>query len=180
MKIKNYNIRKINVLIIDDDVHLRQIVKGILRSLGVHSIRETDNGADALKILSHFPADIIFCDWNMDPLDGLEFTRLVRTASDSPNPYVPIIMVTAHNEFLRVIRARDAGINEYLVKPVTPNSLYARICSVIDNPRPYIRSFGKQSYFGPTRRRQAIAPDVECERRKLAPVEIAMHSTGYA
>ncbi len=180
MTFKNYNIQKVNVLIVDDDIHSRQIVKGILRPLGVRNIREADNGADALRELKTFAADIVFCDWNMDPLDGLEFTRMVRTASDSPNPFVPIIMLTAHNEFTHVTTARDAGINEYLIKPVTPKSLYARICAVIDNPRPYIRSFGKDHYFGPTRRRRDVPAHVEVDRRKVEPVQVAIHPHVHA
>ncbi|MCW8914571.1 MAG: response regulator [Magnetovibrio sp.] len=180
MTFKNYNIKKVNVLIVDDDVHSRQIVKGILRPLGVRNIQEVDNGADALRVLKHFAADIVFCDWNMTPVDGLEFTRLVRTSTDSPNPFVPIIMLTAHNEFSYVTTARDAGINEYLIKPVTPKSLYARICAVIDNPRPYIRSFGKDHYFGPTRRRHDVPTDAEMDRRKAEPVHVAIQSMAYA
>ena len=180
MTFKNYNIQNVNVLVVDDDIHSRQIVKGILRALGVRDMREAEDGAEALRILQTFAADIVFCDWNMCPVDGLEFTRLVRTSSDSPNPFVNIVMLTAHREFKHVVEARDAGINEYLIKPVSPQSLYARICAVIDNPRPYVRSFGEDDYFGPTRRRHDSALYVDVDRRQSAPVEVARQSLGYA
>ncbi|MEG3619258.1 response regulator [Magnetovibrio sp. PR-2] len=180
MTFKTYNIQNVNVLVVDDDIHSRQIVKGILWALGVRDVREAKDGAEALRILQTFAADIVFCDWNMCPIDGLEFTRLVRTSTDSPNPFVNIVMLTAHREFKHVIEARDAGINEYLIKPVSPKSLYARICAVIDNPRPYVRCFGDGEYFGPTRRRHDSELYADAERRHSAPVEVARQSLGYA
>ena len=100
----------------------------------------------------------------MEPLDGLDFVRLVRTAKDSPNPYVPIIMLSGYTEYRRVTEARDAGINEFLAKPISARALYLRFASIIDNPRPFIRT---KSYFGPDRRRQNLgAPRGTKERRK--------------
>ena len=100
-------------------------------------------------------ADVLIVDWHMQPLDGLDFVRLVRTASDSPNPYVPIIMLTGYTEYARVVEARDAGINEFLAKPISAKSLYLRFAAIIDNPRPFIRT---KKYFGPDRRRQELGP----------------------
>ena len=180
MTFKNYNIQKVNVLIVDDDDHSRQLVKGILRAFGVVDVREADNGADALRELQTFDADIVFCDWQMTPIDGLEFTRLVRTSPDSPNPFVPIIMLTAHREFQHVTTARDAGINEYLIKPMTPKSLYARICAVIDFPRPFIRCTGYKGYFGPTRRRHDAEYNPDLDRRRMQPVEVERAALGFA
>jgi len=86
----------------------------------------------------------------MEPLDGIDFTRMVRTAPDSPNPFVPIIMLTAHSSMERVIQARDSGVNEFLAKPVTAKGLYNRIATVIESPRQFVRA---SEYFGPDRRR---------------------------
>ena len=86
----------------------------------------------------------------MEPLDGIDFTRMVRTAPDSPNPFVPIIMLTSQGAFERVQQARDTGVTEFLIKPVTANALYSRIVNVIQNPRQYVRV---SEYFGPDRRR---------------------------
>src|SRR3546814_1089406 len=91
-------------------------------------------------------------DWSSDVCSSdLDFTRLVRRGEDSPHPYVPIVMLTAHTERHRVLTARDAGVSEFLRKPVTPKDLYLRLVSVIETPRPFVRS---PNYVGPCRRRR--------------------------
>ncbi len=92
----------------------------------------------------------------------LELTRLVRTGKDSLNPYVPIIVVTAHAERRHVLVARDAGINGFVAKPVSPTNLLRHIIEVIEYPRPFISNTG---YFGPDRRRRS-AEYVGLERRR--------------
>ncbi len=90
-------------------------------------------------------------DFNMSPIDGVEFTRLVRQAADSPNPFLPIIMLTGHAARARVEEARDAGVTEFVVKPVTAKAVLDRINAVVNKARPFIRT---QEYFGPDRRRR--------------------------
>ena len=125
---------------------------------------EVSDAAKAFQELQHFSADVIIVDWNMQPLDGLDFVRLVRTAKDTPNPYVPIIMLSGYTEYRRVTEARDAGVNEYLAKPISAKALYQRFVSIIDNPRSFVRT---KKFFGPCRRRQDQGPPRGVpERRK--------------
>jgi DNA-binding response OmpR family regulator len=145
------DLSRLCVLIVDDNTHMRLIVTEILRSLGVGTIKAAADGADALKMMRVVEADIVIADIDMAPLDGLELTRLLRTSKDSPNPYVPIIMLTGHTEAFRVVEARDAGIDEFLAKPISVSSLYSRMRAVIERRRLYIRSKG---YVGPDRRRR--------------------------
>ncbi len=159
----DYNLTRLNFLIVDDNKHMRALVKSILHALGVKSVLEAGDGADAFKELRHFPADVIVCDWSMSPLDGLDFVRMVRTGSDSPNPFVPIIMLTGHTEMHRVLEARDSGVHEFLAKPVSATKLYSRIRRIIENPRPFVRA---GLYFGPDRRRQESLAYNGPERRK--------------
>ena len=169
-----YKLDRINFLVVDDNRHMRSLVKGILLALGTRLVAEAADGADAFKELRVFPADVIICDWNMSPLDGLDFVRLVRTAKDSPNPFVPILMLTGHTEMARVIEARDAGVHEFLAKPISAKGLYSRISSIIESPRTFIRASG---YFGPDRRRRAAGGKMEYkgkERRKKSPEEMAV------
>ena len=159
-----YALDSVNILILDDNRHMRSLVQSILHALGVKHIREAADAPQAFKELQHFHADIIIADWHMEPLDGLDFVRLVRTAKDSPNPYVPIIMLTAHTEYSRVCEARDAGVNEFLAKPISAKALYARFASIIENPRSFIRT---KTYFGPDQRRQNMGrPRGTPEHRK--------------
>ena len=148
-----YNLERLNFLIVDDNKHMRALVKTILHALGSKNVTEAADGANAFKELRVFPADIIICDWNMSPLDGMDFVRLVRTGKDSPNPFVPLIMLTGHTELSRVMEARDVGVHEFLAKPISAKGLYSRIRSIIEHPRPFVRT---SVYFGPDRRRRQI------------------------
>lgn len=158
-----YDIERMSFMIVDDNKHMRVLVKHILNSFGVRSISEATDGADAFKELKTFSPDIVICDWEMDPLDGIDFVRLVRKGDDSPDHFMPIIMLTGHTETNRVMEARDAGINEFLAKPISAKALYARIRSIIDNPRPFIKT---PAYFGPDRRRSVSATYRGAERRQ--------------
>ncbi len=141
----------VRVLVVDDNQHMRAIVGVMLNSFGIKMVREAKDGADALDALRRWPADLAICDFLMDAMDGVEFTRQVRNATDSPNPYLPVVMLTGHSELTRVTEARDAGVTEFVVKPLTAKALVDRINTVIFKPRPFIRS---RDYFGPDRRRK--------------------------
>ena len=143
-----YDIRHLRVLIVDGNWNMVRILRQILRALGMRDVKEAADGASALKAMVGFPADIILTDWEMEPMNGLEFVRRVRDAQGG-SPFVPIIMISGHTELARVVEARNAGINEYVAKPVSARSLYARIVRVIDAPRRFVRS---EHYFGPDRR----------------------------
>jgi DNA-binding response OmpR family regulator len=100
-------------------------------------------------------------------MDGLTFTKKVRTDPNSPNPYVPIIMLTGHTETARVMEARDAGINMFLAKPISVKALSERLALMIDNPARFVRT---PTYFGPDRRRKDVGPPKGMpERRKSNP-----------
>ena len=88
------DLSRLNVLAVDDNRHMLTIVKSILYGLGIRNVQTAMDAADAFEELRHYLADIVICDWVMSPLDGIEFVRLIRSADDSPNRYVPIIMLT--------------------------------------------------------------------------------------
>lgn len=140
----------LQILLVDDNQHMRAITATILNSAGFRRIREVRDGAEALDALRDWPADLAIVDFNMAPIDGVEFTRLIRNSADSPNPYLPIIMMTGHSEKSRVCEARDAGVTEFVVKPITAKAVLSRIQAVIFKPRPFVKS---ETYFGPCRRR---------------------------
>ncbi|MEE8284349.1 MAG: response regulator [Alphaproteobacteria bacterium] len=146
-----YNLERLNFLVVDDNRHMRSLVRTILRALGARNVAEATDGADAYQRLGTYAPDVIICNWQMSPMDGLEFVRLVRTDTESPNPFVPVIMLTAHTEAKRVVEARDAGVTEFLAKPISAHQLYSRIVAVIERPRPFIRA---KPYVGPERRRR--------------------------
>lgn len=158
------SLQSLNVLLVDDNQHMRAITAAILQSAGVRSIREVSDGAAALDMVRDYPVDLAIVDFNMFPLDGVEFTRLVRNSADSPNPYLPIIMMTGHSAKRRVCEARDAGVTEFLVKPITAKAVLDRIQAVIFHARPFVRT---ENYFGPDRRR-VQKPDYKGPRRRAS------------
>lgn len=159
----------ISFLIVDDNAFMRTIVKRILGTMGVREIREAEDGAEALKILNVFAPDIIITDWVMEPIDGLVLTHMIRNDKKSENPFVPIIMLTAHSEMARITQARDTGVNEYIVKPVSVKALFSRIQSVIEKPRDYVKV---GTYFGPDRRRKDVDADITERRTGTLPDEM--------
>ncbi|MFQ5784156.1 MAG: response regulator [Alphaproteobacteria bacterium] len=160
-----HDFQRLNVLVVDDNQHMLSLMEGILRGLGFRNIFAVKDPEKAFAEMRITPMDLAFVDWEMQPLTGLEFVNLVRTAKDSPNIYLPIIMLTANTQTANVIKARDTGVNEYLAKPVSPKSVYQRIVSLIENPRGFVRT---ESYFGPDRRRHRT--DYKgLERRKSTP-----------
>ena len=141
----------LKVLLVDDNQHMRVLLTEILRAIGVKLIFEASDGAQALQILRGNPIDIVMTDLAMEPMDGIDFVRLLRNSQDSPNPMVPVIMVTGHSTMRRVGEARDVGVTEFLSKPVTARGVIERITRVVDHPRAFVRT---AQYFGPDRRRR--------------------------
>ena len=146
------SLKAVQVLLVDDNPHMRSITTAVLQSAGVRTVLEAADGAAGLEILRDpsLSVDLAIVDFNMFPLDGIEFTRLVRTSPDTANPYLPIIMMTGHSEKSRVYEARDAGVTEFVVKPITAKAILDRIQAVIMRPRAFVKN---DSYFGPDRRR---------------------------
>jgi len=149
---KSYDLSKIDALILEDNKHMQALLRDMMRALGVNAVRTADDGASALKVLIDFEPDIIVTDRKMHTLNGLELVQFIRTGNDSKNPYVPVIMLTAYTEYKRVKEAVDAGVNEFLAKPVSVTGLYSRLVSIIDRPRPFVHS---TSFTGPDRRRRS-------------------------
>ena len=145
------DLSRLKVLIVDDNSYMLTILRTLLHGFGVKTIYESRDPAEAFDTVRSDAVDIIITDYQMDILDGLDFIRLVRTANDSPNPLIPVIMLSAYSERSRVQKARDAGVTEFCCKPITARDMFAKITAVINAPRPFIRT---KTYFGPDRRRQ--------------------------
>ncbi|HEY2035250.1 MAG TPA: response regulator [Rhizomicrobium sp.] len=147
-----YRFDRLKILVVDDNQHMRKLVGAILNAFGVTQVLEAPNGVRALAAMREDNPDAVVLDWMMDEMNGIEFTKEVRTSPASPNPYVPIIMLTGHTSADCVQQARDAGVNEFLAKPVSVKAMLSRLTAVIENPRPFVRTKG---YFGPCRRRRS-------------------------
>jgi CheY-like chemotaxis protein len=160
---------KLRFLICDDNAHMRRILRTLLHSFGAREAYEAEDGATALEMYIHYVPDILIIDWSMPIFDGLELTQMIRQPGANGNPYVPIIMLTGHSDKRRVMTARDAGVTEFLAKPISAKALYQRIINVVVSPRPFIKT---KSYFGPDRRRNINNTYIGPERRQGGKAEI--------
>jgi CheY-like chemotaxis protein len=154
---------RLRFLVVDDNAHMRRILRTLLYGFGTREVYEAEDGAAGLESFTHYMPDIVLTDWAMPIFDGLELTQMIRQPGANGNPYVPIIMLTGHSEKKRVMAARDAGVTEFLAKPISAKSLYQRIVNVVANPRPFIKT---KNYFGPDRRRNVNPNYIGPERRR--------------
>ena len=160
---------RLRFLVIDDNAHMRRILRTLLHSFGTREVYEAEDGASGLEAFMHHIPDIVIIDWVMPIFDGLELTQMIRQPGANANPYVAIIMLTGHSEKKRVIAARDAGVTEFLAKPISAKALYQRVLNIVVNPRPFIKTRG---YFGPDRRRNVNINFAGVERRKGGKADI--------
>jgi two-component system chemotaxis response regulator CheY len=151
IKINPAGLGPLHALVVEDNEHMRILIRTVLKAFGMREIHECKGGADALSYLAINKCDFIITDLAMAPMDGLQFTRAVRELPNRADCVVPIIMLTGYTERRRVEAARDAGVTEILAKPVTPAGIFQRIEEIVLRPRPFVRT---PHYCGPSRRRQ--------------------------
>jgi DNA-binding response OmpR family regulator len=164
--LNNYNLQGISVLLVEQHDFMRRIIRQILRELGMRAIRETGDSDTAYQIFLKESVDLVLTDW-APGLDGIYLLDKIRKSTESPNPFVPIVVVTANTEVRHVCHARDHGMTEYLAKPVSAKLIYRRICTVIERHRVFIKN---RDFFGPDRRRRALQWSGD-ERRLYVPAE---------
>ena len=111
------------ILVVDDSSTMRRIIKNTLARLNLKNIVEAEDGKDAFDKYKKDTFDLIITDWNMPEMNGLEFVKLVR----NENQDIPIIMVTTEGGKKEVIVALKAGVNNYIVKPFTPQVLKEKL-----------------------------------------------------
>ncbi|WP_038055142.1 response regulator [Thermodesulfobacterium hydrogeniphilum] len=119
----------LRILVVDDFATMRKIIKNILTQLGFKNIIEADDGTTALEVLKKEKVDLIISDWNMPKMNGLELLKAVR---NDPNlKDIVFIMVTAEAQKDNVIEAIRHGVNQYIVKPFTPETLKEKLEKVL-------------------------------------------------
>ena len=164
----SYNFERLTVLIVDDCTNMQQLLRALLLAFGFADVHTARCGESAIKVLDSLRPDFIICDYNMEPVNGIEFIRALRGDENSPNRFVPIIMLTGHTEMSTILAARQAGATEFLAKPVSPQSLYKRIEMVIERPRDFVET---KNFFGPDRRRSSVAEWAKQERRDVSFID---------
>jgi len=138
----------IRVLVVDDHAFAREIMRYALEAFGFRTVFEASHGQRALEVMAEERIDLVLVDYRMPVMDGIEFTRAVRTGATG-DPGMPIVMVSSHTDVDRVRAAVDAGVHEFVAKPFKAVDLYQRIHSALTATRPFISVPG---YAGPSRR----------------------------
>ena len=146
-----YNFKDVEVLVVESSVPMFKLVKDVLAifSIPEHNIHASYNADEGFQKYCQINPDLIIVDWLQNPDHGIQLTKTIRTDKKTPNAFVPIIMTAGSGHLTRVIRARDAGVSEYLVKPFSAKSLAERVTRVIENPRSMVIC---DSFTGPNRR----------------------------
>lgn len=144
----NYNLNRLNVLLVEKHAYMRHMLRDILRQLGIREVRECNNVKHALEMFEQSPPDLVITDW-APGLDGIELVKQLRQ-DDGPNRFVPVIIISANTEARHIYQALDAGMTEFLAKPITAKQVYSRVRMVIEKRRIFISN---EDFFGPDRRR---------------------------
>ncbi len=119
-----------NVLIVDDYQTMLRIIRNLLKQIGFNNVDEATDGSMAFDYIKKRNYGLVISDWNMEPMTGLELLQKVRGANDDFSR-IPFIMVTAESKTENVIAAKQAGVNNYIVKPFNAETLKMKIESVL-------------------------------------------------
>lgn len=173
---KPYDLSNFTILLVEDSVYMQSLMTSMMKVFGVGDIMVCNGGDEAIDLLKVTQArrasryitniDIVVTDWLMPKGSGKKLLQWIREQEDDRIRFLPVMVVSAYTTEKVVNEARDCGANESLVKPISGTGLASRICSVIDNPRPFISVPG---YFGPDRRRQEMA--FTGEDRRKSPIQ---------
>lgn len=185
---------RINILVVDNDDKVIKLITSILHTLGFTAVLSANDGFEAMTMISKRSVDLIITDWALrpmsygddgavnhgassiwsefPPINGASFVESLRHSKQSPNPFIPVIMMTSPIKMNTVKAARDAGVNEILVKPLVARSLCDRMVSVIERPRIFVTS---EDYKGPCRRRK-YEPHLNHPERRKRNVQVVRFS----
>jgi len=172
--VSSISFERLSVLLVEDNLYIRDILESLLKQLGFGWVATARNGQEAIEFLQiagknqiHsaglMNVDIILCDLLMSPINGLLLLRWVRMQKDSVNRFMPFIMISGAADKDYVEAARDLGVTEFIAKPFSAQSIMERMMKVIDQPRQFVTC---TSYFGPDRRRRNVPPPGGIEDRR--------------
>ena len=116
------------ILIVDDMVTMRRIVKNVLKQLGFSNIDEAENGQDGLQKLKSCKYDFVVSDWNMPVMTGIDMLRAIR--ADEQLKAIPVLMVTAEAQQKNLVEAVQAGVSNYIVKPFTAETMQEKLAKI--------------------------------------------------
>ena len=139
----------LKLMFVDDAPPTQALLCEMLRHGGFQEVTIVDGAAEAFEMIKEAPPDLVFTDWQMPERSGLDLLRDIRMSPDSPDPLVPVVMLTVKDSEEDVIRSCNAGATGYLIKPVTLHGIVDRITDAVMSPRAFVVA---PKYVGPDRR----------------------------
>lgn len=121
---------KMHVLVVDDFATMRRIITNVLKQLGYDTILEAEDGAKALQIMETERVDFVITDWNMPQMSGLDLLMAIRASEDKK--HIPVLMVTAEAMQENIVKAAQAGVNNYIIKPFDAKTLSEKINKIFE------------------------------------------------
>lgn len=154
-------LKPISFLVVDERAYMRRVIKSVLETLGGKQIEEAEDGKEAWASIKAWTPDVLLTERWLATMNGIELLRVIRQDKSSIK-FLPVIMITSETRREQVISARNAGVTEYVAKPITAKGLFLRIREVIERPRPFVDT---SVYFGPDRRRRSEVMNSGQDRR---------------
>ncbi len=139
----------LDILVVDDSQLMQELLCAVLKAFGFRKVVMRATAEEALQELKAEPFDAVITDWEMDEMSGLDFTKKIRHEFPDPVRRIPVIICTGHTERSRVVAAVNAGVNQFLSKPVTAEAIYDKIIATFNDDRPFVVT---KQYVGPSRR----------------------------
>ncbi len=176
-----YSLSKFTILLVEDYEFMQNLITGMLRAFGVGQIIVAEGGIEAqgmLNVMANSKSsdvklvDIVITDWMMPEGSGDKLTKWIRNHKKDPVKFMPVLTISSYASKEMIVASRDSGANEALVKPLSGEKLAKRILSMIDHPRPFVKS---PDFFGPDRRRRQLVWSHD-ERRQMDPEMVKVNN----
>lgn len=166
---QDLDLQNISVLIVEGHDLMRHLMAAALRTLGCTRVACVVDAKAAMAFLADAAPDLVIAESGTPPIDGIELAGYIRNDPSSRVPHVPIILACSRTDAVSPALARNAGVDELLVKPLSLKMLRKSICNAVLHSRPFLRT---DDYFGPDRRRRAsVEPDEDLARRTPVPMD---------
>jgi len=168
--VAEFDLQRFRVLLVEDNGYVCQILRELLFDLSVGQVQTANSGVEAIEIMKSMgsdydeggPFDLIISDMMMTPIDGMLLLKWVREGKESPDRFVPFLMMSGAADDDNVKLARDKGVNEFLAKPFSASTVAEKVLALINRPRQFVAT---RDYFGPDRqRRRLLFEDTEDRR----------------
>ena len=150
---------ELKILVVEDSETMRSLLIALLQTMGIRDISCAKDGRSGLSLFIEAQPDLVITDGIMAPMSGYAMTRAIRELREPDGAHsrladVPILMLSGHGERQKVEQARNDGVTDYIVKPVMPELLYARVVAAISTP---IHIVETSTFRGPSPRRRLVA-----------------------